>query len=531
MKRIINILIVIVLGFELYSQNLFPKETSHLLLDRALFVSGEVISFSGVITIDSSYEVLSEIVYIELIDPLGNKISQQKRYLSGSFFSGEILIPESTISGNYFLRAYTKWMRNESSEAFDKVRLKIVNPFLLDVQQLPDTLYSKRDIDYEAFENTSFRFKSHYGPSEVISLNLSDLRITNSQLVQLSVIPEGSQYFISSIEKKYQKAYSSLELYPETRGISLSGTITIDNKPSAFHTVYLNVMGEKDFQSTLSDSLGRFNFNLPPKNGLQELMLGASNKKGTIELFVDNDFEASFIPEKVSKFVLSEEEEKVVLQLARQYQINKWYFDSISKDNNQELSLPFYKTAPRIIDFDFYIPLDSTSQYFTDIPSFVLVKRKNGKRYFQVLNKDAVVLVHAPLLLVDWVPVDDAERILAMNPRYIQKIDVLNRLYYHGNREYGGIIHVLTKEGNMADLKLPESNMYLNYRFPPIKRSVRNQLKFPGTFFNTFLQKNDSTNISLTCPELPGKYVILIQQINENGEKIAYQLPFEVNFN
>lgn len=506
----------------------YPIEKSAILTDRAFYISGEEIQFSGVIYVDGSEDILSDVVYLELIDPLGNKVNQQKQYLKHGDFKGKILIPESTISGYYFLRVYTKWMRNFELDHADQLMLKIVNPFLMDVQQLPDSLYLNTKTSFKVGFIFDSSWPKTYKRKELITVDLSSLNLDPSNNLQLSVIPDGSQHFVKTEKKRKSNSIKRAHFYPETRNICLSGTILWNDNPSSYHMIYTNVMGEKDFQSVYSDSLGRFHISLPKNYGYKELMIGADYKYGDIQILIDSDFESDPSYEKVLKFGISESEEKLALQLTKQYQINKWYFDSISEYLHTKNAIPFYTEVSKTIDFDYYIPLDSTSQYFTDISSYVQIKRKNGKRYLQVFGAESSLLIYKPLLLVDWIPINDAERILAMNPSNIKKIDIINRLYFHGNRTYGGIIHVHTRDSNLADLRFPNSNIYLNYQFPKPEPVDHENLQFPGTHLNIVKPLNELAPLKFQAPQLAGKYVLLIQQINKKEEKIIYQIPFEV---
>jgi len=529
MRKLLIILSILVFGVHIQAQNKYPAEHSNILSDRAFFVSGEEIQFSGNITIDSVENILSSIVYIELIDPLGNKINQQKYYLNGgNSFEGRIIIPESTISGYYFLRAYTNWMKNAGSDSFDQLMLKIVNPFILDLQSLPDSLRLEKEAYAPYNDLRGVSLNTVYHEQEAINMNLKDIDVEDVDLIQVSVVPEGSQQFPETTIKPSVNYIDSVKYFPETRGLSLNGSVLLNGEKSAYHLVNLNVIGEKDFLSVFADSLGKFHFPLPKKYGIQELMIGAQEKAGDIQVLVDNDYESGSYSGKVFDFVLSKTEEKLALQLAKQYQINKWYYDSISEESKKKNSIPFYRNPFKTIDFDYYILLDSVSQYFTDISSYVLVKKKHGHRYLQIMGEESGFMVHEPLLLVDWIPINNAERIFAMNPANIKKIEVVNKMYYHGNKTYGGIIHVRTREGNMADLKFPESNIYLNFQFPEQKIMDENLLQFPGTAFNKIYSKDEISPISIPSPKLPGRYILMIQSLDKDGNKQRFALPFEV---
>lgn len=528
MKKLIFISSFLVFVFQMQAQNQFPAEYSSILCDRAFFVSGEEIHFSGNVTTDSDEGILSTVVYIELIDPMGNKINQQKSYLDGHIFKGNMIIPESTISGYYILRSYTQWMRNTGAKSFDQIMIKIVNPFLLDVQKLPDSLSLDKEKLSENIEFDDSIINETYKSSDEIEINLQDFEIENIDLVQISIIPYGSQNFTKTEEKSLVRYVEAVHYLPETRGLSLHGTIIVNGEKSPYHLVNLNIMGEKDFLSVFTDSIGKFHMALPKYYGIQELMIGAQEKAGDIEILIDNDFDVDAYNSHVYDFELSQQEKELALQLAKQYQINKWYFDSISEESKKIKSIPFYQNPFKTIDFDYYILLDSVSQYFTDISSYVLVKRKNGKRYLQIIGEESGFMVYEPLLMVDWIPINNAERIFAMNPANIQKIEVLNRMFYHGNNTYGGIIHVITRDGKMSDLRFPESNLYLNYQFPERETNDENLLQFPGTSINKTFKGEKISKLSFNTPKLPGKYIMLIQTLDQSGNKQRFELPFDV---
>ncbi len=528
MRNLIYILIALTIGHTVYAQNSYPAEYSSVFTDRSFFISGEEIQFSGLIYMDSSKEILSKVIYVELIDPLGNKINQLKLYLNNNYFQARLLIPETTLSGYYFLRVYSKWMRNSMTVSFSKVMLKIVNPFLIDVQQLPDSLYIKANNEYSSILKNNSPDMEHFQSGEQIKLNLSDIDIPEFDILCVSVIPKATKIYFPIFNGDMPNDFSTIRFYPESRGLSLSGRLLNNQIPLPYHMVYLNIIGEKDFKSAFTDSLGKFQIPLPRNYYMQELILGVDYKDdANIQLKIYNDFELESELLKVPKFRLNAEEEKLSIQLAKQYQINKWYSDSVEAKPLDIEQMPFYGRADRIIDFSFYIPLDSLSLYFTDLPSNVYIKKRKGKRYLQVIGQETGLSIYHPLLLVDWIPVNDAELVLAMSPHNIKKIEVLNRLYYHGNRIYAGIIHVQTMEGNMADLKLPNTNIYLNYQFPQ-PETDEPKLQFPGTSFWKVLSDHELLDISFKAPKLSGDYLIQIQGIDKEGALINKNITFKV---
>jgi len=112
--------------------------------DRTLYISGEKVFFSAVIfnVRDPQAAQVSRAFYGELITPDGKKIAGGKYLLQNSSGQGCLTIPEETISGFYFLRFYTRFMRNISTDEYKYILLKIINPFKTEVlpgKDKPDT--------------------------------------------------------------------------------------------------------------------------------------------------------------------------------------------------------------------------------------------------------------------------------------------------------------------------------------------------------------------------------------------------------
>ena len=78
---------------------------------------------------------ISKVFYTELISPYGKKISGGKFMIENSFGSGYLIIPKNIITGNYFIRAYTKYMRNNNPETYCYIPIKIINPFKKEVSR------------------------------------------------------------------------------------------------------------------------------------------------------------------------------------------------------------------------------------------------------------------------------------------------------------------------------------------------------------------------------------------------------------
>ncbi|HNP08275.1 MAG TPA: carboxypeptidase-like regulatory domain-containing protein, partial [Cyclobacteriaceae bacterium] len=105
------------------------QEFTYLQTDKPYYYPGERIwmKASMLYRDNELLDSLSKVLYVELINE--NKICVAREYLriDSAFATGYIDLPDSTSKGNYFLRAYTNWMRNYGSETFFIKPLPILN--------------------------------------------------------------------------------------------------------------------------------------------------------------------------------------------------------------------------------------------------------------------------------------------------------------------------------------------------------------------------------------------------------------------
>ena len=127
-KGIWLLLGILCLSFQsqLFSQQDIQEQLT-LHLNKDLFVAGETIWGKAYVQ-DALFEKpsqLSKFVYFELWDAQGSLIKQNKVLAEGGSGGFSMEISSDQASGNYELRAYTKWMANESSNNFAKKLIRI----------------------------------------------------------------------------------------------------------------------------------------------------------------------------------------------------------------------------------------------------------------------------------------------------------------------------------------------------------------------------------------------------------------------
>ncbi len=524
-------------------------ETVRIFTDRSLYIVGEQINFYAVVS-KGKDSILSKILYCELVTPDGGKLSGGKFLIKKSSTHGSLLIPSDAVTGVYYVRAYTKLMRNDGPAFYGYKMLRIINPNRKDILagdlKANEVLKSGTD----SIKQNDGQLKVSLKRTDFLShdtVNFSIQGINGFEPLKgvcLSVVPEAAAVSNWSITENKEMYHASkpMDYFPESKGISLTGKLTGPGQaPLREKRVNLSIMGDgRDFMSVTTDTAGRFFFALPSYSGSRDLFLCAEKTIGTdSKIWIDNDFCALPYSLPSPVFSLTERERSSALNMAMNMQIDSAFnHDSIQETVEVKRPLAFYGEPTSVLYLDQYVLLPTLEEYFNELPGLVKVRKKNGEKYFKITAQHDISF-YDPLVLIDWVAVDETAKILAISPQNISLIELVNEIYVKGGQTYGGIISIISKKGDFAGVDLPASGVFINYRF---LSSDENQLsEFNGTgkhpdTRNTLLWKPDiqlpeiqSQDFRFVTPDTPGKYMILLEGTTVKGERIRKSEVIEVH--
>jgi hypothetical protein len=97
--------------------------------DKTFYIAGESIWFK-LYCVDETFHKpsdISKVAYVEIISAENKAVLQEKISLDEGSGNGSFIIPSYISSGNYMLRAYSKWMENFDADYFFQTPITIIN--------------------------------------------------------------------------------------------------------------------------------------------------------------------------------------------------------------------------------------------------------------------------------------------------------------------------------------------------------------------------------------------------------------------
>ncbi len=533
------------------------QERLMILTDRGHYISGEFIQFSALYKGPGGGEpgAWSKILYVELVLPNGSSLGQKKVTLGPEGAWGIIGIPDGLSSGTYYLKAYTRWMRNCGPEAFSYTSIQVYDSYKESVLPVdpdgwaptkPSTIFNQTEM-YQVAPLECVLKGTSFPAREKVEVELAWMNPYVPATASISVVKAG----LHSGQNHYNtictlSGEDDTRFLPESRGVSITGQAvsTSDQSPAAYATIYVSVLGsEREFFSNYSDSAGYFYFSFPNYTGNKNLFVSTFHPEyDKLELLIDRDFNNDPLQLPSYPVNLNDSLDELITEMSVNFQISEQYYPPQGRKPETKKSDDrlFYGHPTSTILFDDFINLPRLEEYFTEVIPQVSVRKSRGKKWFVVLGVHPDLQIYQPLVMIDGVAIFDIEAVLAVSPRLIERVEIVNAPYIRGNVTFGGIISLISRNNDLGYIDLPSSGLLVDYQmldpwvtdtiYPTTMDSrlpdVRNTLYWnPGLD----LQPEGKQKFSFYASDAKGDYELLLRGIDSNGKYFTKTVPFRVD--
>lgn len=556
---IVLALIICANTFGQYNRPNKPAESGEdlqLFSDRELYCVSENICFSAYYSNPPSLgdEELSTVLYAELIRWDGTKLSNSKVRISKDFANGSLSIPENIRSGVYYIRVYTKWMRNYSPYKYCYLPIKIINPNIREIDTGPEKI--RKDVNFETIKTRNIEeeivfsgLNSAYKSKELVEFEIS---VSDEQLSGpycLSIAKQGRMDRENSFGKfsfpEVANTREALEYLPENKYLSISGKVLNQETKSPLGYRHLMLSSTLDpfyFSAITSDQDGNFSFLLPDIVGAHQFCISAAGDDSIdIEFLIDNDFCNQPVSLPYIPFELTPQEKDLAKQICINAQLNKKFNPPVPITEDWSSLYPFYGKATEITFLKDYIELLDLREFLFELVTNVSIDKVDGKWQMK-LTKTGSFSIFAQLILLDNIPVQNNEKLLSLSTREIERIEVINGGYILGQNMFSGIISIYSNQRDLAGMELNNNYQYFNFQLFQNNcnnLSSGNSVPIPGNFkmLNQLywdpsleISKSNTVKVKFYTSDAHGKYTVTLRRIGEGQKDILHhQTGFTVD--
>jgi len=536
-------------------------EQLYIFTDRSVYTVDETIYFVADQVISGAPDELnwSSMLYLELIASDGEVLSHGKFSLSGGRAEGALHIPAESLTGSYYLRTYTRWMRNRGQASFSYMPLKIINPFRSELAGIPEThfpLDPPQKLNYKKglLECSVASTDLQLSQETMLNLRIAPGAFIDQLQCCISVVPAGAidlesgQYV--NTDPGESEAFQ-LNFLPDLgEDISISGTVVgPDQEAVPYTTLHFSLLGAvPDYFAAMSDAHGKFVISIPAGQGkTKEFYVTPEQQEGSgLDVRIDQEYASRPAGISTEAFSLSDEESELAAKLALNMQLSRVFTagnlpleEPETESYTDADSVPFYGTSVIRLLIDDYVRLPNLEETFINLMPEVQVYKKKGENRIRILSDNNSIGVYNPLIMIDNISVFDHEALLALSPEKIERIDLINDIYLKGSVPFGGILSIYSRNGDMAGIDLPTGSYFFDYESSSSEQSRMDPLpvfeeRVPDTR-NTILwlpelllQKGEQVEIPFRAPANPGSYQILVRTVSPDGEVFAASSEFTV---
>ncbi|MBS1599917.1 MAG: hypothetical protein JST75_16945 [Bacteroidetes bacterium] len=352
-------------------------------------------------------------------------------------------------------------------------------------------------------------------------------------------------------EDAFQNKAAAFEFIPEYEGHVVAGKITDKRSGSPIENAltYLSAPGTH-FQigSSLSNKKGQILFDIKNFYGSNEIVVQTDNQKDTnYRIDILSPFSEKFSSVPVPSFNISEDvrEDLVTRSVGMQVQ-NAYQNDNLQRFDMPEMadSTSFYGVPDYKFFLDEYTRFNTMEEVMREYITGVSLRKHQQKFYFRMFNDPyRSFFDDDPLVLLDGVPVFDADKIISMNPLKIKKIEVVDRRYYLGPISASGIVSYTTYKGDMEGLQFDPNTLVLEYEglqmqrefYSPVyetEKQISSRIPdFRNLLYwspNVKTDMHGKKQLNFYSSDQQGKYMVMIQGITADGKAGSQSFTFDV---
>ena len=335
---------------------------------------------------------------------------------------------------------------------------------------------------------------------------------------------------------------------PEYNGHIVTGKVinTTTNAPAFDVIAYFAVPGKRvQLFASRSDTTGHVLFNTKDLYGPGEIVVQTdSHRDTTYHIDIQNPFSEQFSKSPLPQFELTPDM-KTPLELQNiAMQVQNIYAGSKTKQFYEPSvdSTGFYGKPDHVYRLDDYTRFTTMEEVLREYVREVNVFHPRNRFQIRVIS-DKGFLEGDPLVLLDGIPIFDMNKVLAIDPLKIKRLDVVKDRYFWGPADAEGILRYASYKSDLSGVEVDPHAVVMDYEGMQLQRvfyspvydtdaqlsshtpDFRSLLYWAPTVRTTVTGKNQ---VSFYTSDEEGKYIGVIQGMTADGESGSQTFTFDV---
>ncbi|HJP62000.1 MAG TPA: hypothetical protein VJ844_01075, partial [Mucilaginibacter sp.] len=341
---------------------------------------------------------------------------------------------------------------------------------------------------------------------------------------------------------------ASFSFLPEYNGHLVTGKLinTTTNAPATDVVAYFAVPGKRvQLFTAKSDTGGRLLFNTKDFYGPGEIVVQTNTQHdSTFRIDVTSPFSEQYAKTALAPFYIGKdmqqslENSSLGMQVLNIYSgdnIRKYYTPAV--DSNGFFGKPY-----KSYKLDDYTRFTTMEEVLREYIRELYVVRQDKKYHIKIISERGF-LEGDPLVMLDGIPVFDMDKVIALDPLKIRRLDVMRERYFWGPADAEGILSYRTYKGDLGGVEIDPHAVVLDYEGLQLQRvfysptydtEAEASSRLPDfrnlLYWSPSIKAGPQGNnqLSFYTSDQQGQYIGVIQGITANGTPGVKYINFEV---
>jgi hypothetical protein len=339
------------------------------------------------------------------------------------------------------------------------------------------------------------------------------------------------------------------DFMPEVQGHVINGVVTNESgAPARGIATYLSTPNKVvRVYASKSTVDGKVKFEMKNFYDGNEIIAQTNIlQDSTYKIQIINPYAEAVSNYKLSAFGLDENLKEKILQRSIHMQVQNAFYETQINSVLQPAvdSTAFYGKPNEKYLLDDYTRFPTMEEVMREYVPGVMVRKRKNKFYFINFDTPNKSLFNDdPLVLLDGMPVFDADKIMKFDPRKIKSLDVITQRYFLGALSFDGIVSYQTYSGDLGGFQPDPKSLIIPYDglqlqrefFTPRYESQQQRVdKMPDARHLLYWSPSVKTNnlgkgqLEFYTSDITGNYKVVIQGITKTGEPGYTSFTFEV---